>query len=125
MGVSKIGIYNGSVSSTKRLEKILNHYTKDGILDFRQINTGGLFYEENRKVEAFKLSSPASLNDCMMRYAGVTRWVVMLDFDELIIPTDAIDFANLMKRIYDEERNRTLQKEVKKLKEGSIVFSIS
>lgn len=115
MGVSKISIYNGSITPSRSLEKVLDHYIQEGVLNLKQINTPAEFYEENRVIEVFWLSSQASFNDCMMRYALKSRWVVVLDFDEFITPSDAHNFSGLMNQLFVKEREDEVRNAIKKL----------
>jgi len=53
-------------------------------------------------LDAVKLASPASLNDCMMRNVYRYRYVVVIDFDEVIVPRSHGNYTQLMQHINRE-----------------------
>jgi len=50
-------------------------------------------------MDAVKLASSASLNDCMMRNIYRYRYVVVVDFDEIIIPRSHHNYSQLVQHI--------------------------
>jgi len=50
-------------------------------------------------VDAVKLASPASLNDCMLRNVYRYRYTVVVDFDEFIIPRSHDNYSQLIEHI--------------------------
>ena len=51
------------------------------------------------EIDAAKLASPASLNDCMMRNVYRYRYTVVVDFDEIIIPRLHDNYTHLIRHI--------------------------
>jgi len=57
-------------------------------------------------VDAVKLASPASLNDCMMRNVYRYRYTVVIDFDEVIVPRFHDDYTQMVAHINRKNRPR-------------------
>ena len=86
-GVAEVNIYNGTLSSS--MDKVFRYYQREGILKIRQMPPPVDVFSR----EGSKLGSPASLNDCMLRNMYRYRFVVLLDFDEIIVPNSK-DYFN-------------------------------
>jgi len=99
-GVTHVNIYNGSIDS--RLGKVFDYYRQKGILELHQMPPA----VENYNISGVKLSSPASLNDCMMRNMYSHRFIVVVDFDEIIVPRIHSNYLDMIQYI-DRSENRT------------------
>lgn len=99
-GVTQINIYNASLDSS--LDRIIEHYVQREIVVLRQLPPSVDDYSE----EGIRLSSPTSLNDCMMRNMYSNRFVVVVDFDEIIVPRNHSRYSELIAFV-DASLNRT------------------
>lgn len=99
-GVTQINIYNASLDSS--LDRIIEHYVRSGVVVLRQLPPSVDDYSE----EGIRLSSPTSLNDCMMRNMYSDRFVVVVDFDEIIVPRNHSRYSELI-AFLDATLNRT------------------
>jgi len=86
------------------------------ILSLTTLTTAAVPSEQRRlrdELDAVKLASPASLNDCVMRNVYRYRYTVVVDFDEIIIPrshdnyTQLIRHINLKYRLHDQPHTYT------------------
>lgn len=91
LGISKVHVYNATISPD--LKKVFNFYTQSGFLKVHQMAPPVNHYGKM----ASKLGSPASLNDCMLRYMYTYRYIFFIDFDELILPQTASNYTQLLK----------------------------
>ena len=80
-GVTEFNIYNGSLSPNMS-SAVFEYYTKKGLVNLIQMPPA----IEDYSIEGVRLGSPASLNDCMMRNMYSSRFIIPIDFDELIVP---------------------------------------
>jgi len=51
------------------------------------------------ELDAAKLASPTSLNDCMMCNVYCYHYVVVVDFNEVVVPRTNHDYASLVRHI--------------------------
>ena len=79
LGITEFNIYDANMVN---MSGVFDYYTKLGVL--RVFPTPPAV--DSMSYDAIKLSSPASLNDCMMRNMYRYRYVVAIDFDEVIVP---------------------------------------
>lgn len=93
LGVSHAFIYNYSVSSETNL--VLNQYKQDGVLTVLQWNipdqTDAWYYAQN-----------AAINDCVYRNRKISKYVVVLDLDEIIIPVNQTSLTDLILNIQND-----------------------
>ena len=99
-GVSELHIYNGTMSTN--MNKIFNVYRERGVLNLHQIPPPVPEYS----ITGTYLGSPASLNDCMLRYAYRYKYIVVIDTDEIIVPRKQLNYSSMLKQI-DEAMNLT------------------
>jgi hypothetical protein len=99
-GVSEFNIYNGSISSN--MSSVFKYYSdRDVLRVFPMPPPINEFSERGAK-----LGSPASLNDCMMRNWYRYRYMIVIDFDEVIIPGSHDNYTSMLSAI-DVARNLT------------------
>jgi len=92
-GVTLFNIYNGNITNDATL-RTLQWYDNRGIVRLKRLPPA----VDDDTLEGVKLSSPTSFNDCLMRNMHSTRFIVVLDFDELIVPRrlDLTDYSSLV-----------------------------
>jgi len=93
-GVERFNVYNGNLTSLETI-LVLQHYAKSGLVDLRHLPPSVDDYSE----EGIRLSSPTSLNDCMMRNMYSTRFIVVVDFDEIIVPRKHSSYSTMLAHI--------------------------
>ena len=97
-GVSEINIYNGSMHQNMR--PLFKYYEDQGLVRLHQMPPPQFDYS---KMGA-KLSSPASLNDCMLRYMYRYKYIIVIDFDEIIVPRLDENYHDMLARIDKEHK---------------------
>ena len=80
LGVDKIFTYNKSLDD--RSSEVLQHYVKEGLVDLKQ--TRPFFKLEGR--DGAQLHKTPTINDCMYRNMHSFYKLVVIDFDEVIVP---------------------------------------
>lgn len=80
-GIDHFAVYK--MSWTEEIDKIMNYYNKLGIIDIIELNY--TFYSNIRSDRSF-YGQPIKLNDCFYRYRRISKNIVMMDQDEIIIP---------------------------------------
>ena len=93
LGVSKIHIYNATID--RQHDALFRYYEQQDFMAVHQMPPPVPFYT---RVGA-KLGSPASLNDCMLRYMYTYRYIIVVDFDEVIVPREDTDYQGLLHAI--------------------------
>ena len=99
-GVTHVSIYNSSIDS--RLDRVFDYYRQKGILELRQIPPA----VEDYGNKGIRLGAPASLNDCMLRNMYSHRFLVVVDFDEFIVPRIHNNYLDMLEYI-DRSEDRT------------------
>ena len=82
--------------------RVFDYYRQKGILELRQMPPA----VEDYTSEGVRLSSVASLNDCMMRNMYSHRFIVVVDFDEIIVPRIHSNYLDMLEYI-DRSENRS------------------
>jgi hypothetical protein len=98
LGVTEINIYNASMTSDA--DAVFSYYR--GLIVVHQIVPP----VPDRTYGGVKLGSPAGLNDCMYRNMHRYRYLIIIDFDEVITPRPDVNYASLMTLI-DRSRQTT------------------
>ena len=98
-GVTHVNVYNGLIDS--RLDRVFDYYRQKGILEFLEMPPA----VEDYSIKGIRLGCPASLNDCMMRNMYSHRFIVVVDFDEIIVPRIRSNYADMIQYI-DRSENR-------------------
>ena len=93
-GVTEVNIYDSGIQNTE-IHDVFQHYIKEGVLNVIYMPPAVFSVEKN----AHRLSSPASLNDCMMRNMYRYRYMIVVDLDEIIIPKLDKNYHDLLKHI--------------------------
>ncbi len=99
LGVTEINIYH--VAMSNETLRILEYYEKTGLVKLHHIPSVP-HYEKGRSGN--KIGSPISLNDCMYRNMYRYKWILFIDFDELIVPRGHKNLRDLLISIDREEK---------------------
>jgi len=102
-GVSKIVSYDIGVDA--EAVRILEQYEREGFVDFRKTN----HFNPDEPLHHV-LQSSSSINDCMYRNMNEFNYVVVIDFDEVIVPqnpkhTRLRDLINDLNEAFDNPKN--------------------
>ena len=93
-GVAEFNIYNSTLTS--HADKVLRYYVNKGVLNLRQMPPPAA---NNFSVASIKLASPSSLNDCLLRNMYRYKYVIALDFDEIIVPKFHATYSGLVRTL--------------------------
>ena len=93
LGVSKIHIYNATID--RQHDALFRYYEQQDFMAVHQMPPPVPKYTK----AGAKLGSPASLNDCMLRYMYTYRYIIIVDFDEVIVPHEDTDYRALLRAI--------------------------
>lgn len=78
LGVRRVGVYNMNLD--RESVQVLAHYAKDGYVDLRRSD-----YIEHGPEQHLLHGSPV-INDCLYRHMHLFHYVVVIDFDEVVVP---------------------------------------
>ncbi|MCL4135725.1 UNVERIFIED_CONTAM: hypothetical protein GTU68_040841 [Idotea baltica] len=95
LGVEKFFFYNHTVGAD--LEKVLQYYIKENIVDIQQWTLPVVTQKEIRTEGLF-----AALNDCNLRNVGRYKYTIMIDVDEFIIPKLFDNYTALITSLGDK-----------------------
>ena len=93
LGVTEFNIYNATLWS--KVDQVMNYYAGSGLLRLHQMPPP----VDGLSMDAVKLASPASLNDCMLRNVYSYKHLIVIDFDEVIVPRMHSDYRGLVKAL--------------------------
>ena len=93
LGVTEFNVYNASLSDD--VTAVFGYYEELGVLRVHQMPPPVPDYSKR----GAKLGSPASLNDCMLRNAYRFRHMVVIDFDEIIVPKQHDNYSAMLRHI--------------------------
>ena len=93
LGVSEFNIYNGSMH--QNLRPLFKYYEDQGLVRLHQMPPPQFDYSKM----GVKLSMPASLNDCMLRNMYRYKYIIIVDFDEVIVPRLDENYHDMLARI--------------------------
>ena len=100
LGVSKVHVYNATID--RQHDALFRYYEQQDFMAVHQMPPPVPMYTK----AGAKLGSPASLNDCMLRNMYTYRYIIVVDFDEVIVPHEDTDYRTLLRAI-DTKNNRT------------------
>ncbi|XP_060946733.1 uncharacterized protein LOC133023676 [Limanda limanda] len=109
LGVDRVVIYNTSCGP--ELNRLLQIYSQDGFLEIVQWpihqhlnpSKGWLFSEHGGDVHYF--GQLTTLNECIYRSMGRSRYVLLNDIDEIIMPYQHDDLMSLMNMLEGQHPN--------------------
>ena len=90
LGVSEVHIYNGTLDPG--LNTLFQMYRKENRLFVHSMPPP----KDIATKMGSKLASPASINDCMLRFMYRYRYILVIDFDEIIIPRKSRNLHDLI-----------------------------
>ncbi|XP_075916784.1 beta-1,4-galactosyltransferase galt-1-like [Petromyzon marinus] len=106
LGAGRVTVYNTSCSS--ELNKVLLYYIKTGLVevvqwpitDYVRVSRGWHYPEHPGELHYY--GQIAALNDCVYRHMYSTRYLVLTDIDEVIIPLKHTNWKDLMRYLNDK-----------------------
>ena len=109
LGVGRVVIYNTSCGP--ELDRLLQIYSQDGFLEIVQWpihqhlipSTGWLFSEHGGDVHYF--GQLATLNECIYRSMERSRYVLLNDVDEIIMPYQHDNLMSMMNMLQEQHPN--------------------
>ena len=81
LGINFVGV--SVFSSTNLTVKVFKHYIDEGFLDIRKTNP---IYPNDVPARHYKIQLSPTINDCIYRHMFEFRRIIVMDFDEFIIP---------------------------------------
>ncbi|XP_068122289.1 beta-1,4-galactosyltransferase galt-1-like [Hyperolius riggenbachi] len=108
LGASKVTIYNTSCSRT--VDKVLRHYIEEGTLEVVQWPIDKHLQTSDKWLFTKGLTSDisyygqvAALNDCLYRNMYTSKYILLNDIDEIILPAKDWCWSSLMERLQKED----------------------
>ncbi|XP_073468304.1 beta-1,4-galactosyltransferase galt-1-like [Aquarana catesbeiana] len=113
LGASRVTIYNTNCSQD--VNKVLRHYIDEGTLEVvpwpidRHLQTSiAWHYSKGLKAEIGYFGQTASLNDCLYRNMYKSKFVLLNDIDEIILPIKDWDWSSLMENLQNKHPNTSV-----------------
>ena len=94
LGIEKVNIYNRSLEAD--FERFITSYVEKGIVDVRQMRP---FLKPDDDIRSIILSLTPGINDCLYRNMYVSKWIIIIDLDELILPRKLGHLSDLLNLI--------------------------
>ncbi|XP_031425873.1 uncharacterized protein LOC116221034 [Clupea harengus] len=109
IGVQRVVIYNTSCGPD--VEKILKYYSKEGMLEvvpwpidkFLKPSTGWKYHLHHGDIHYY--GQLTTLNECIYRYMYQSKYLLMNDIDEIIMPYKHANLENLMGILQQQRPN--------------------
>lgn len=112
LGVQRVVIYNTSCGSD--LNKLLKHYEKEGTLEIvpwpidQFLNPSAGWKATLHKGDLQYYGQLVTLNECIYRHMYQSRYVLLNDVDEIIMPYKYANLALLMEALQQEHKHATV-----------------
>ncbi|XP_077334779.1 beta-1,4-galactosyltransferase galt-1-like [Lithobates pipiens] len=113
LGASKVTIYKTNCSQD--VDKVLRHYIDEGTLEVvpwpidRHFQTSDKWhYFEGLNAEIGYYGQTASLNDCLYRNMYKSKFLLINDIDEIILPIKDQDWSSLMENLQNKYPNTSV-----------------
>ncbi|XP_061436452.1 uncharacterized protein LOC133362273 [Lethenteron reissneri] len=105
LGAGRVTVYNTSCSS--ELNRVLLYYVETGLVevvqwpiaDYVRVSKGWHYPEHPGELHYY--GQIAALNDCVYRHMYSTRYLVLTDIDEVIVPLKHADWKDLVRHLND------------------------
>ncbi|XP_051950033.1 beta-1,4-galactosyltransferase galt-1-like [Xyrauchen texanus] len=100
LGIQRVVIYNTSCGPD--LEKLLQHYEREGILEIvswpidKFLNPSSGWNFKEHKGDLHYYGQLTTLNECIYRHMYQSKYVLLNDIDEIIMPYKHADLPSLM-----------------------------
>ncbi|XP_069465576.1 uncharacterized protein [Ambystoma mexicanum] len=112
LGAQKVMIYNHSCSSL--IDKVMKHYIAEGTVEvipwpidfYLDVSTSWHFTLGSRPKDLGYYGQLATLNDCLYRNMYKSKYVVLIDMDEIIMPKKHQNWASMMAYLQKKYRKR-------------------
>ena len=88
-GVSEINIYNVTMTVTEKYQSVLDYYAEQEVVRIHSIPPPIVDWPELDLYNVSKLADLVVLNECMMENMYRYSYVIVLDFDDVIVPRAA------------------------------------
>ena len=95
LGVTEFNVYNASLQLDKTMRKVFDFYEAENVLRVFSHSTPP-FSSPVTQGDAHRLLFYSSLGDCLYRNMYRYKYLVTIDFDEIIVPTALRSYAQLM-----------------------------
>ncbi|XP_040190480.1 glycosyltransferase family 92 protein F13G3.3-like [Rana temporaria] len=113
LGASRVTIYTTNCS--RNVDKVLRHYIDEGTLEVvpwpidRHLQTSKKWrFSKGLKAEIGYFGQTASLNDCLYRNMYKSKFVLLHDIDEIILPVKDWDWSSLMENLQNKFPNTSV-----------------
>ncbi|XP_077317224.1 glycosyltransferase family 92 protein F13G3.3-like [Lithobates pipiens] len=113
LGSSRITVYNTNCSQD--VNKVLRHYVDEGILDMvpwpidRHLQTSkNWMHYKGLPTEIGYFGQTAALNDCLYRNMYKSKFVLLLDIDEILLPVKDRDWSSMMESLQKTHPNTSV-----------------
>ncbi|XP_068122219.1 uncharacterized protein [Hyperolius riggenbachi] len=104
LGASRVTIYN--ISCSQNVDKVLHHYIDEGTLEVvpwpidQHLKTSKAWhYSKGLTSQIGYFGQTATLNDCLYRNMYKSKFVLLNDIDEIILPVQDEDWFSLMEHL--------------------------
>ena len=102
-GVTEINVYTCNLSELTK--KVLRYFQSEGIVKMHDIPPP----KNGHTKDGVQLAGPISINDCMWKNMYRYRYVLIIDFDEIIVPKFHSNYKEMLQSI-DEDYHCTKHK---------------
>ena len=92
LGISEVHIYNGTLDAS--LHSLFQMYRDENRLFVHSMPPP----KDVPTMMGSKLGSPASINDCMLRFMYRYKYIISIDFDEFIIPRTTLYLHDMLNK---------------------------
>ncbi|XP_073418898.1 uncharacterized protein [Dendrobates tinctorius] len=113
LGASRVTIYNNSCSPA--VDKILRYYNQQGIVEVVQwpidqhlLTSSAWLYAKGLRSQIGYYGQTATLNDCIYRNMYRSKYVLLNDMDEIILPIKHWDWTSMMADLQNQFPNTSV-----------------
>ena len=92
LGVNLVGIY--ILSASDSVVDVFKHYVAEGFVEVREMSY--IYSSVNDPEKEFWLHLTPAINDCIYRHMYEFRRIVVIDFDEIIMPRNQQNLSDLV-----------------------------
>ncbi|ESN97999.1 hypothetical protein HELRODRAFT_177672 [Helobdella robusta] len=118
LGVSHVTLHNVTWRADEQVQSVLQHYEERGLLKLYGISSAfenwqPIVYSNLSSRDIFEpisLGSPSALNHCYWRYTKLAKWVLVIDYDEIIIPQQVLTYQEMFKELLQKSKKSDKKK---------------
>ena len=108
-GVSEVNIYNVSMNASDGFRKVLNYFIDRKIIRLFQIPPLIKTFEMENIYNISKIADLIVLNECMMDNINRYKRILVIDFDEVMVPRDGSDsLHSAIENVYGDTKSQNL-----------------